>query len=288
VILSIQSSLTRGYVGNSAAVFTLQRLGCEVCPLNTVTLSNHPGYGRLRGRTATAVELQELIEGLDEQQWLEDCRAVLSGYLGAAANGEVVLDAVARVKASNPKALFCCDPVMGDRVEGLYVDQEIVAFFLTQAPKWADILTPNQFELEVYAGRPLRTMVDLSSAARSLISETQMLVIVTSVLVDDLPPNSISTVALSSESGWRVTTPLVPEFHAKGTGDVLTAMFLAHYLAGHPIPVALSNSVSSLFSIIESTASKGAKELSLLAAQNVIANPPHNFVAEIVDMDHID
>src|SRR3546814_16433861 len=48
-ILSIQSAVAYGHVGNSAAVFPLQRIGVEVLPVYTVNFSNHTGYGAWRG-----------------------------------------------------------------------------------------------------------------------------------------------------------------------------------------------------------------------------------------------
>ena len=48
-ILSIQSAVAYGHVGNSAATFPLQRLGHEVWPVPTVVFSNHTGYGAWRG-----------------------------------------------------------------------------------------------------------------------------------------------------------------------------------------------------------------------------------------------
>ncbi len=282
MILSIQSSLARGYVGNSAAAFALQRHGLEVARLDTVTFSNHPGYGALRGRTTPAEDLRALLDGLEERGWLEECQAVLSGYLGAPANGAVVLDAVARIRSTQGRALFCCDPVMGDRAEGLYVDHDIVSFFTTEAPKWADILTPNHFELEVFARHPLPTQQAVIGAARTLLSAAPSVILVTSVTTMDLPGATISTLAVTREAAWRVTTPLLPDFRAKGSGDVLTALFLAHLLTRAAPAEALARSVSGVFAVIEATVRAGATELCLVAAQDLMVRPPNAFAAETI------
>src|ERR1700742_4512801 len=119
-LLSIQSHVAYGHVGNSAAVFALQRLGVEVWPIHTVELSNHPGYGDFRGRPADPVAIPDLVAGIAARGALAKCDGVASGYLGTAAIGAEILAAVARVKAANPTARYCCDPVIGDIDRGIY------------------------------------------------------------------------------------------------------------------------------------------------------------------------
>src|SRR5262249_47914508 len=128
------------------AVFALQCLGIEVWPINTVAFSNHPGYGTFRGRITEAAEIRELIDGLADRRVLRGCDGVISGYLGTAGNGAEVLAAVARVKAANPAARYCCDPVIGDVGSGVYVRPEVAEFLRERALPAADVLTPNQFE----------------------------------------------------------------------------------------------------------------------------------------------
>src|SRR4029077_18484133 len=110
-IMSIQSSVAYGHVGNSAAVFPLQRIGVEVWPVNTVHFSNHTGYGSWRGMVLPAEEVAEVILGIEERGVLHECNGVLSGYMGDASLGEVILDALERVKCASPAASYCCDPV---------------------------------------------------------------------------------------------------------------------------------------------------------------------------------
>ena len=163
-VLSVQSWVACGNVGNTAALFPLQRLGCETWSLNTVAFSNHTGYERWRGDTVPASEIATLFEGIAELGVLPRCDAVLSGYLGEAETGPVLLDIVARVKGANPRALFCCDPVMGDVGLGYYVRAGIPEFFRDRALALADVVTPNRFELEWLTGGPVR---DLADAARA-------------------------------------------------------------------------------------------------------------------------
>ncbi|MBV8414912.1 MAG: pyridoxal kinase, partial [Verrucomicrobia bacterium] len=120
-ILSIQSSVAYGHVGNSAAVFPLQRIGVEVWPVNTVHFSNHTGYQSWRGMVLPVEGVAEVILGIEERGVLPECNGVLSGYMGDVSLGEVILDAFRRVKRANPDALYCCDPVMGDVGRGFFV-----------------------------------------------------------------------------------------------------------------------------------------------------------------------
>ena len=117
-ILSIQSAVAYGHVGNSAAVFPLQRIGHEVWPVYTVNFSNHTGYGHWTGPMIPASDVADIIKGMDERGALERVDAVLSGYQGGDDIADVIVDAVAQVKAKNPNAIYACDPVMGNAKSG--------------------------------------------------------------------------------------------------------------------------------------------------------------------------
>src|SRR3989338_1967688 len=124
-ILSIQSHVATGYVGNRAAVFPLQRLGCEVTFINTVQFSNHTGHGRWTGQIFSADHVQDVLNGLWQLGTMDTLDAVLSGYLGAAEIGNIILNTVAALKDKNPHLLYCCDPVIGDEGRGIYVKPDV-------------------------------------------------------------------------------------------------------------------------------------------------------------------
>src|SRR5215813_7449502 len=167
-VLSVQSWVACGNVGNTAALFPLQRLGCETWSLNTVAFSNHTGYERWRGETVPASRIATLFEGIAELGVLPRCDAVLSGYLGEAETGSVLLDIVMRVKKANPRTLFCCDPVMGDVGLGYYVRAGIPEFYRDRALTLADVVTPNRFELEWLSGGPVRNLAEACDAIAAL------------------------------------------------------------------------------------------------------------------------
>jgi len=163
-ILSIQSHVAYGHVGNSAAVFPLQRIGVEVWPVQTVQFSNHPGYGAWRGRVFSAATIRLVVQGIEERGVLGECDGVISGYLGSPDTGEAVVESVARVKGANPAARYCCDPVIGDVSQGVFVRRGIPEFIKERMLPIADVVTPNQFELDYLVGRPSMSMADLGAA----------------------------------------------------------------------------------------------------------------------------
>jgi pyridoxine kinase len=275
-ILSIQSSVAYGHVGNSAAVFPLQRLGHEVWPVNTVHFSNHTGYGAWRGPLLAADDVREVIAGIEDRGVLGEADAVLSGYQGDPAVGAVILDAVAKVKELNPDAVYCCDPVMGDVGRGMFVRPGIPEFMRDTVVPKADIVTPNHFELDFLAGRTTTTLDEILDAVDDVRSRGPRDVLVTSVLHGDVPDGRLDVVAVSDEGAWAVETPLLP-ITPNGCGDVTAALYLAHLRTTGSAAEALARTTSSVYGILEATMAAGTREIQLVAAQDAIAVPPMSF-----------
>ncbi len=216
-ILSIQSAVAYGHVGNSAAVFPLQRLGFEVWPVNTVLFSNHTGYGAWRGFVVPVDQVREIVAGIEDRGVLPRCRALLSGYLGDAALGSVVLDTLRRVRARRPDVLYTCDPVMGDGDRGFFVRPGIPEFFRDEAVPAADIVTPNQFELAWLAGREIGSVEDALAAAAKVRSTGPRLVCCTSLETADRP-GELAVLADTEEGSWialDATAGREPERHGR-------------------------------------------------------------------------
>jgi pyridoxine kinase len=268
-VLSVQSWVACGNVGNTAALFPLQRLGCETWSLNTVAFSNHTGYERWRGDTVPAREIATLFEGIAELGVLPRCDAVLSGYLGEAETGPVLLDIVARVKKANPRALFCCDPVMGDIGLGYYVRDGIPEFYRARALALADIVTPNRFELEWLSGSPVRSLTDACDAAAALRRCGPGIVLATSLESD---ADRVAALAAGPDGVWTVETPRLP-IQATGCGDAVAALFLGWLLKGRPVPEALAATIAAIYGVIEATMRSGSGELALVAAQEELVSP---------------
>ncbi len=278
-ILSIQSHVAYGHVGNSAAVFVLQRLGVEVWPIHTVQFSNHTAYETCRGRAFDAALIRELVQGLGERGALEKCDGVLSGYIGSAEIGEAILDTVAQVKRANPNAIYCCDPVIGDVGRGVFVKPEVAAFMRGRAAPAADIVTPNHFELEHVTGRTVRTLPEARSAIDILRGLGPKVVLVTSLATGEMPAEAIDLVACDAAGCHRVRTSKLA-VAAHGAGDLTAALFFAQYLQSGSASEALSRAAASIFGILSRTADLGSPEIALIEAQDELVKPSTVFRAE--------
>ena len=271
VVLSLQSEVVRGHVGNSAARFALQRVGVDVWAVPTVLLSNHPGHGRFRGETIPAQRIDDLIAGLDAHGWLSRCDAVLSGYLGAPEQARAVADAVRRVKAANPRALYLCDPVFGDD-DGAYARVGVAEAMARDLLPLADIVTPNRFELSSLTSKRIATAGDAVAAARALGAGE---VVVTSI---QFPAAAIGTVAVTREAAWATSAARI-EAVPHGSGDLFAALYLAARIQGGAVSDALVQASSAVDAVLR--ASAGADELQLVAAQDVLVSAPRLGVSTV-------
>ncbi len=279
-VISIQSHVAYGHVGNSAAVFALQRLGVEVWPVHTVQFSNHTGYPDWQGQVFSATDIARVIHGLEARGALARCDALLTGYVGDPALGQVILDAARRIRAANPRALWACDPVMGDHGKGLFVREGVPAFMTDLALPAADIVTPNLFELEILTGRKPADLAAVREAAAGLLApdsgQGPSVVLVTSLLGD---AEDMVMLAMTGEGAWRVTTPRLP-LQPNGAGDAVAALFLGFYLKNGSVPQALGAAASAIFEVLETTLERGEQELQLVAAQDRLESPRRRFTAE--------
>jgi len=280
-LISIQSHVAYGHVGNSAAVFALQRLGVEVWPIHTVQFSNHTGYGAWKGRVFDAGLIRDLADGLAARGVFGSCDGVLSGYIGSPEIGEAILDCVAAVRRANPKARYCCDPVIGDVGKGVFVREGVEAFMHDRAVCAADIITPNHFELGRLTGRDSHTLAQARDAVKALHDLGPRVVLVTSLVLDDTPADAVDLLASDETGQFRLRTPKL-DVAANGAGDTIAAMFCAHYLRGGRIAEALSRAASSVFGVLSKTAEMGAAEIQLVAAQDEIVSPSRVFTAEAI------
>jgi pyridoxine kinase len=280
-ILSIQSAVAYGSVGNAAAVFPLQRLGFEVWRVDTVLFSNHTGYGSWRGTVLDPKLVDEVLRGIEERGVLARCEAVLSGYLGSVELGSVVLETVKRVKRANPKALYCCDPVLGDADRGFFVRPELAEFFRDRAVALADVLTPNRFELETLTGRRVDTLAAARAACDALLARGPRAILVTSLDAAEVSPDTTALLAATREDGWLVRTPRLP-IVANGAGDLTAALFLAQFLKTGEADAALGETAAGVHAVIAETVRSGAAELAIVAAQDALLAPPKRFPVERV------
>jgi pyridoxine kinase len=280
-ILSIQSHVVYGHVGNSAAVFPLQRLGREVWPLMTVQFSSHTGYAAWRGRAFDAGLIDECVAGLQAIGVLSRCAGLLTGYLGKAEIGEAALRALVRVRAANAAAAYACDPVIGRVGRGDYVAAGVGEFFRDHALPLATIATPNAFELEWLTGQRAHDLKTARGAIATLRGRGPRVVAAKSLTLDDTPADALDMLAGDEAGFWRLRTPKLP-IAVNGAGDVFAALFFHHWLETRATPAALSRAASSVHAIVTATLATGSRELNLLGAQDEFVQPSRLFAAEPV------
>lgn len=280
-ILSIQSWVASGHVGNAAALFPLQRLGFETWAVPTWVGSNHPGHATWHGGALPTERVEGMLSALAARGLLARCRAVLSGYVGHPAIGAAIAATVAHARAASDRCLYCCDPVVGDRAEGIYVAAGLPELFRDRLVPAADVVTPNQFELEWLAGRPLPTLSDVRQAADGLRRAGRGgTVLVTSVDAGG-DAGFQRMLAVDGAGAWLVEHPTVP-VRVKGTGDLVAALFLAGLLKSGRAPTALAYAAAAIHGVLERTRIAGGDELALVAAQEEIVAPTRWFPVEAV------
>ena len=280
-VLSIQSHVAYGHVGNASAVFPMQRLGVEVWPIHTVQFSNHTGYGSWKGRVFDGPAIEDLVEGIAERGVLERCNGVLSGYMGSADIGNAILSAVARVRALNPEALYCCDPVIGDVGRGVFVRPGIPEFMREQAVPAADIITPNQFELDYLSGLTTQTLDDVKQAVSIVQEMGPKVMLVTSVETKETPADGVDLVAGEGGRFWRVRTPKL-SLSVNGAGDAIAALFFVHYARSRSASSALAEASASVYGLLKRTEEAGSREILTIAAQDEFVSPTRRFDVEEV------
>jgi len=271
-ILSIQSHVAYGRVGNRSAVFPLERLGFEVWPINTVQFSCHAGMPGWTGAAFGADHVSDIVRGLENLGVMSRCNAVLSGYMGDVGTGQAIVRAVDAAKHANPRALYCCDPVMGDFPGGLYVKSDLPEFIVSEALPRADIVCPNEFEAEKISGIAVSSVRDAIAAAEAIHLLGPRIVIIKSFRA-----------GAGSELGFfisdgtvmkTVTAPVLPFFKPpKGSGDLASALFLGYYLKCMDIAESMEKTIGALYPVLEATLSSGSDNLAVVAAQEYIASP---------------
>ena len=293
-VISIQSQVAYGHVGNSAAVFPMQMHGIDVIAVPTTLLSNRPGYPTIRGRVLDAQLVADLLLGVEERGALDTCRMILSGYLGSPEIAAVVADFVQRAKARNPALLYCCDPVLGDRDRGLFVQADIPPLVRDRLCRLADIITPNHFEFEWLCGAKATTTDQAIAQAQALLARGPSTIVVTSAELADVPHGQIETLAVERSKerfeelskAWRVRTPKLP-ISPSGTGDLFAALFVAARVHGSDTPDALGHAASAIFAVLERTAISGTEEMRIVECAELLTQPKRRFDAIAVSKTQI-
>jgi pyridoxine kinase len=276
-------------VGNKAAVFPLQLLGFEVDVVNSVHFSNHTGYvGGFEGDVLKGDQLRAILSGLERNGLLSDVGHLLTGYIGSESFLSAVLDVLATLRKERP-VRFVCDPVLGDRGK-FYVPEELVPLYREKVIPQADVLTPNQFEVEQLTGINIKSIDDALKACNVLHDMGPSLVFITSMeLAAEVRDNSMTMLASQRTADathvWRIDCPVFPG-QFTGTGDLCASLLLAHTATcPDDLPAALEKVINTMHCVIARTyehcgESVQSRELRLIQSKGDIENPPPQFKAE--------
>lgn len=275
-IISIQSQVAFGHVGNSAAVFPMQMHGIDVVAVPTTLLSNRPGYPTIRGRVLEAELVADLLRGIEERGAVERASMILSGYLGSAETAAVVAGFVTRAKTLNAALRYTLDPVLGDRDRGLFVRPEIPPLVRDRLLPLADIITPNHFEFEWLCGAEARTLDQVVPQARGLIARGPETVVITSAELSGTADDEIETLAIERAHAWRVRTPRLP-ISPNGTGDLFAALFVSARVRGSDTPAALAHASSAMFAVLGRTQAAGTGEMRIVETADELVHPKRRF-----------
>lgn len=279
-ILSIQSHVSYGYVGNKASTFPLQSMGFEVWPVNTVQFSNHTGYGHWQGDILSAAHIRAVIQGSLALGLAKQCQAILSGYIGDKAIGQVIIESVQQFRQLNPKLIYLCDPVMATpNSKACFVKPDIPNFFREQSLDIATIITPNHFEAELLYGRKITHLNELKQADDFFHRRGVRIVIVTGlILKENNELNHFEPIAfLSSPEGqWLASAPTIkPNSTINGAGDLFSALYLGHFLLTQDPTIAFTLALNKTHQIIEATQAAKQRELNILAHDYKQAAPDY-------------
>jgi pyridoxine kinase len=271
-ILSIQSQVVYGHVGNSAALFILQRLGHEVWGIPTTLFSNHLARPSWTGRVLDKDDIIALIDGLSQLGVLDRLDAVVTGYLGDPGNVPVISTLVDRLRQHQPKLIFACDPVMGDD-GALYVKPALADAIAANLISHADIITPNQFELQRLSGMDVHDRASTIAAAQSLRQKRGIGTVIATGVMDAASPDRITAIAVDDSGIWAASGHRT-EAPASGAGDSFSALLIGHYLRHRDLPQALAAAVTGSSAIFAATAEAGRDELAIIDSQEIWANLP--------------
>ncbi|CAN7530823.1 pyridoxal kinase PdxY [Aminobacter sp. LjRoot7] len=265
-VIVVSSHVARGSVGNRAAVFALETLGHPVWAVPTVLLPWHPGHGRATRIVPPTEQFGAFMADLERAPWLGEVAAVLSGYLGEPGQVEAVASLVETVKARNPKALYVCDPVIGDK-GGLYVAEALATGIRDRLLPLADIATPNRYELEWLAGAAADDMRATMAAALRLGPATMLVTSAPAMMANGTGNLLVTqTQALLAEHRTVERPP-------NGLGDLSAAVFLARLLAGHTPSKALQSTTAAVYEILARTSKRGGDELQLETDAQSLSHP---------------
>lgn len=259
-ILSIQSKVVYGYVGNNIAELAIQLHGLDVISFPTVYLSAHTGHRPIHGKAMDKELFDDLITGIEEIGILDTTFCVISGYVGS----EPILlsssEFIQRIKKAYPEKLYICDPVMGDISTGLYVPESVAQSLVDTLVPYCDVLTPNFFELEYILQRKLTTIADITNCVKSHSLLSNKIIIATGCHLEDTPDGQIETIVIDGDKVERIYSRNI-DIETTGTGDLFTAILASQLAKGRNIATAAMIASETISNVLDYIVQKGLDEM---------------------------
>lgn len=261
-VVSVQSQVVYGRVGNNVALATFQRHGLTAAAVPTVLLSNTPHYPTLHGGAPPDDWFAGWLDDLVARDCLRRLRLVQLGYLGNPAQAHRLARWIAARLAAQPAPQVLIDPVIGDWDHGVYVDPALVQAYRDELLALADGLLPNSFELGALTGAPVQSMDQVLVAAQRLLRGRTRWVVVTSAAPAEWPAGRMR-VAVVSRGEVHVIEHARVDAAPKGTGDLFSATLGARLLAGATLAEAAQAACDAVVAAVELTHRQGCAELLL-------------------------
>lgn len=282
-VLSIQSHVVHGYVGNKAAVLPLQVLGMDVDPINSVQFCAHTGYSVCTGEVLGGDALWQIVEGLKANKLLGGYSHVLTGYIGSESFLRTVIRTIAAVREAAPDAVYVCDPVLGDHGK-LYVPPALVDIYKREVVPLASVLTPNKFETELLTDVVISSQADAFAACDVLHAKGVDTVVITST--DKVHTSEGQCMALYASRGAAAHTPArryrmdIPAIAGEytGTGDLTASLLLAwlNRCGANGLKEALERAIATVQAVLRRTHDEAGpgQELRLVQSVGDMLGPP--------------
>jgi len=221
-VLILSSHVAATPVGGSLQAAALARMGIHAALAPTVLFGRHPGLGPPGGGPVSQPLFEGMLEGVAASGLLTSLEAVITGYFANVDQVAAAVRTIDAVREANARALIAVDPIMGDEPKGLYVREDVAQAIAADLIPRADLVAPNVWELERLGGREAIGKPVLAS----------------SITAGD----EIGVLYADADQAWLATHAKVAEA-PNGTGDLLTALFVAACITGHAPREALQSAV---------------------------------------------
>ena len=276
LVLSIQSHVVHGRVGNRCASLSLELNGVDIDPLNTVQLCTNGAYPHVKGTVLTAGEFKAILEGLELNNLTECYTHLLTGHIK---NPDIIKAIGEFRKKLGDKVCYFCDPVLGDNGK-MYMTEECFLAMKEYLVPQANLITPNAYEAMWLTGKTMANQKELLEITQSLHELGPEGVVITST------EWKRRFTFFSFENGKHQLVIEIPSIERKfdGPGDLFTGLLLANYInfTGDYVNIA-ERTLNSVFAVLAKTNEMESREMVLTKCIQELLNPP--MVFKVMPMD---